>query len=182
MAIRRRELHPDETFQTRSGRQIPVVSEEQYLAQLVDLGRWQMFAGGAISVVVFRASTDLDGEQVTVGGVLEWKSATYSKQVDADPETQPQPMTYGEAVEATGGSPEPRDLSESIDLLQPDAAFDVLGRREVFEQPQVVHEEEPAPRAAEPAPPASSDGIGDGLEDIDPNAEDVSEIPEHLRA
>jgi hypothetical protein len=188
MAIRRRELHPDETFQTRSGRQIPVVSEEQYLAQLVDLGRWQMFAGGAISVVVFRASTDLDGEQVTVGGVLEWKSATYSKQVDADPETQPQPMTYGEAVEATGGPLElsamareqaERQWSEAVEAVENGAEIRVEAGSLA---PEVVHEEESAPRAAEPAPPASSDGIADGLEDIDPNAEDVSEIPEHLRA
>jgi hypothetical protein len=141
MAIRRRELHPDETFQTRSGRQIPVVSEEQYLAQLVDLGRFQLFAGGVITAVNFRA-----------------------------------PMTYGEAVEATGGLIDPTHFGAGDQVLntRTGETFEVEGK--------VVHEEEPAPRAAEPAPPASSDGIADGLEDIDPNAEDDSEIPEHLRA
>src|SRR4051812_29348675 len=101
MAIRRRELHPDETFITRAGREIPVVSEEQYLAALVDLGRFQLFAGGVITAVNFRAPTDLDGEMVTVGGVLEWKDRT-----DAKPQPEPvapQPVTpdagqFGEAL------------------------------------------------------------------------------------
>jgi hypothetical protein len=189
MAIRRRELHPDETFQTRSGRQIPVVSEEQYLAQLVDLGRFQLFAGGVITAVNFRAPTDLDGEMVTVGGVLEWKDRT-----DAKPQPEPESIrfaaeartvapgesrsvtSFGEAVEATGGLIDPTHFGAGDQVLntRTGETFEVEGK--------VVHEEEPAPRAAEPAPPASSDGIADGLEDIDPNAEDDSEIPEHLRA
>jgi hypothetical protein len=175
MAIRRRELHPDETFQTRSGRQIPVVSEEQYLAQLVDLGRFQLFAGGVITAVNFRAPTDLDGEMVTVGGVLEWKDRTDARP-QPEPATEPEPMTYGEAVEATGGLIDPTHFGAGDQVLntRTGETFEVEGK--------VVHEEEPAPRAAEPAPPASSDGIADGLEDIDPNAEDDSEIPEHLRA
>lgn len=165
MAIRRRELHPDETFITRAGREIPVVSEEQYLAALVDLGRFQLFAGGVITAVNFRAPTDLDGEMVTVGGVLEWKDRT-----DARPQPEPVAQPNPEIAGLTA-------LATSPEVLTPE-----WGDDNGDDPPEVVHEEDPAPRAAVPAPPASRDGIGDGLEGIDPNAEDVSEIPEHLRA
>jgi hypothetical protein len=161
MAIRRRELHPDDIFRTRSGHEIPVVSEEQYLAQLVDLGRFQLFAGGVVSALVQRAPTDLPNEMVTVGAVLEWKDRT-------DAKSQPEPEADSRAV--------PRDL-----LPTDGSDWTPLPADPEPEEP--VHEEEAAPaRAAVPAPPASGDGIGDGLEGIDPEAEDESEIPETLRS
>lgn len=174
MAIRRREIHPDQILTTRSGREIPVVSEEQYLAQLVDLGRFQLFAGGVVSALVQRAPTDLPNEMVTVGAVLEWKDRTDAKS-QPEPAAEPAPMDFAQAVEMTGGPMDPDQLQALIDAQEAGPEPDEI------EEP--VHEEEETPaRAAVPAPPASGDGIGDGLEGIDPEAEDESEIPETLRS
>lgn len=181
MAIRRRELHPDTVIETRGGRQIAVVSESQYLEQLVDLGRFQMFAGGVIQSVIFRAPTDLDGEMVTVGGVLEWKDRT-------DAKAQPEPAATSQgALSVTGsgqvdvgGNLTPEEierLGHELGLTEEEQGMDPTE-----EIPTIVHEEDPSPRAAEPAPPASGEGIEDGLEAIDPDAVDESEIPEHARS
>jgi hypothetical protein len=163
---RRRELHPDEIFQTRSGREIPVVSEESYLTQVVELARFQMFAGGVITALVQRHPTDLPGEMVTVGAVVEWKDRT-----DAKPQPEPvaAPRDFAEAlrenVEHPGGT-----------LADADVEF---GSK--TDEPYEPPEDEAEPRDAVPPAPASDDGIDDGIE-VDPLAVDESEIPAELRS
>jgi hypothetical protein len=150
---RRRELHPDQIFTTpKSGREIAVVSDEQYLEALVEVGRFQLFAGGVITSVLFRHPTDLPGEMVTVGGVLEWKDRT-----DAKP--QPEPVSaprLTDEVRAAVAAEEQEEFSRDMQAIManPDAV---------------------------PPPPASDEDINDGIE-VDPLAVDESEIPEHLRA
>jgi hypothetical protein len=84
MAIRRRQVHPDEILTLRDGREIPVVSDEAWLGALLEMGRVVSIAGGTLSATVLRHPTDLDGEMVTVGAVLEWKDRT-----DARPQPEP---------------------------------------------------------------------------------------------
>jgi hypothetical protein len=178
---RRRELQPDEILTLpKSGREIAVVSEEQYLGALVELGRVQMFAGGVITSVLFRHPTDLPGEMVTVGAVLEWKDRT-----DAKPQPEPSsaPRLTDEARAAVAAE-EQEEFSRDMQAIMANPAHpggtladadEALALEEPFEP------EESAPREAVPPAPASDDGINDGIE-VDPNAVDESEIPEHLRA
>jgi hypothetical protein len=166
MARRTRELHPDEVFTTRGGREIPVVSEEQFLNELLSLGRLQMFAGGVISSVVFRQPTDLPGEMVTVGAVLEWKDRT-------DARDQPEPVSQHDRdiVAAVREGVEIRVEAGSLSREDEQAALD-LGTYEPLDvegEPTVLPE------------PVTDDGVGDGLE-VDPEAVDEDSIPEHQRA
>lgn len=105
MARRTRELHPDEMVTTRGGREIAVVSEEQFLTELVNLGRVQAFAGGVITSVVFRQPTDLPGEMVTVGAVLEWKDRT-------DARDQPEPAHLDQIVAEPRWAPDAAGLPD----------------------------------------------------------------------
>jgi hypothetical protein len=173
---RRRELHPDQIFTTpKSGREIAVVSDEQYLEALVEVGRFQLFAGGVITSVLFRHPTDLPGEMVTVGGVLEWKDRT-----DAKP--QPEPVTEPRTVpQDLVGSPEWTPLPETLRANVEHPGGTLADADEALAPEEPFEPEESAPRDAVPPPPASDDGINDGIE-VDPNAVDESEIPEHLRA
>jgi hypothetical protein len=182
---RRRELQPDEILTLpKSGREIAVVSEEQYLGALVELGRVQMFAGGVITSVLFRHPTDLPGEMVTVGAVLEWKDRT-----DAKP--QPEPASPAREVEQTVREVEQtvREAGEQFAALAAQHADEdwrevqdaVANGAEIRVESGSLEAEESAPRDAVRPAPASDDGIDDGIE-VDPNAVDESEIPEHLRA
>jgi hypothetical protein len=174
---RRRELHPDQIFTTpKSGREIAVVSDEQYLEALVEVGRFQLFAGGVITSVLFRHPTDLPGEMVTVGGVLEWKDRT-----DAKP--QPEPSSPAREVPEPQAEWEPGKLymPESFRAVEEHPGGTLADADEALAPEEPFEPEESAPRDAVPPAPASDDGINDGIE-VDPNAVDESEIPEHLRA
>src|SRR5690349_16169336 len=85
MAIRRREVHPDEVLTLKDGTQLPVVSDEAFLGTLLEVGRFACFAGGVITTSMLRHPTLLDGEMVTVGAVIEWKDYTNAR-------AQPEPV------------------------------------------------------------------------------------------
>jgi hypothetical protein len=189
MAIRRRQVHPDEILTLRDGREIPVVSDEAWLGALLEMGRVVSIAGGTISGAVFREHTDLEGEMVTVHAVLEWKDRTDARP-QPEPATTPDHILTPEQIDAeeppsrdggNGAAALPFqgagevDLSEKIEELQPAEGFAWNGRgRETVPQPAVTEGGEPVlPR------PAHDDDVDDGLSGV--GGEDLSEIPEHMR-
>jgi hypothetical protein len=91
MAIRRRQVHPDEILTLRSGEQVPVVSDEAFLGAVLEVGRMVCFAGGTMNATVMRAPTDLPGEMATVGAVVEWKDRTDARE-QPEPSAEPQPI------------------------------------------------------------------------------------------
>jgi hypothetical protein len=222
MAIRRRQVHPDEILTLRGGDQVPVVSDEAFLGALLEVGRMVCFAGGVVTATVMRAPTDLEGERVTVGAVVEWKDRTDARE-QAEPVVKPQPMTaeqgqeFDAALDAHLARP-PEEYADDVDLepqpgngaaalpfqreeepLSADAALaqvdEALKQAPLAEQEikrehrieprvaleqSIAHEEGSSYRPVGPPAPASDDGIDDGL-DVDPDAVDLSEIPEGMR-
>lgn len=75
MAIRRRQVHPDETG---------VVTQEALIQALIEAASWLDFAGGMLEVVTARQPTGFPGEMVTTGAAIEWRDRT-----DARPQPEP---------------------------------------------------------------------------------------------
>lgn len=75
MAQRRWQIPPDQAMETPSG-PIAVVSQDALLKAIIDGAILLDRAGGCLSVVVRRYPGAIDGEMVTVGGVVEWKDRT----------------------------------------------------------------------------------------------------------
>lgn len=107
MAIRRRQVHPDQVYRLNSGEELEVVSDEAYLAALLEVGRHQCFAGGTINGTLLRHPTDLEGEMVTIGAVIEWKDRT-----DARPQPE---QTAPATAEPMGVNGAPRVVFEESD-------------------------------------------------------------------
>jgi hypothetical protein len=91
MAIRRRQVHPDEYLTLRSGEQVPVVSDEAFLGAVLEVARMVCFAGGTMNATVMRHPTDLPGEMATVGAIVEWKDRTDARE-QPEPAAEPQPI------------------------------------------------------------------------------------------
>jgi hypothetical protein len=93
-------VRPDETG---------TVSREALIGAMIDGATLLDIAGGVLSVVVGRAPTDVPGEMVMTGALLEWKDRT-------DARSQP------EAPVAV--TPEPRREPEPEVLAEPEADVD----------------------------------------------------------
>jgi hypothetical protein len=201
MAIRRRQVHPDEMLRLRDGREVAVVSDEAFLGAVLEVGRMVCFAGGTMNATVLRHPTELDGEMVTVGAVVEWKDRTDARE-QPEPSAEPRlteeaeqrireaggmlgaraqeeaQREFDEAVEAVANGAEivveAGSLSADEALAQVDAALAAP------EPPRIVHEEGSGYKPVGPAAPQTDDDVNDGLV-VDPDAVDDSEIPEHVR-
>jgi hypothetical protein len=117
MAIRRREVQPDEVLTLRGGKQIAVVSEGALYAHVARVVQFLDFAGGTVNITVLREPTDLPNEMVTIGAVVEWKDRT-------DARAQPEPTAARverAAAEVEQAGQEWEDLSERIGNLEPSA-------------------------------------------------------------
>jgi hypothetical protein len=87
--VRRWQVPPDE-----SG----TMSREALISALIDASALLDIAGGTLSVVVGRQPTNLPGEMVMTGAVLEWRDRT-----DAKPQPEaPSTVHTGEVVEVRG--------------------------------------------------------------------------------
>jgi hypothetical protein len=99
-----------------------VLSREQLIEALIDGAAILDIAGGVLSCVVGRAPTNLPGEMVMTGAVLEWKDRTDAKPqpepaatvtesaADPDPEAIPGQLTVDDALET--GEPDGFDYSK----------------------------------------------------------------------
>lgn len=165
MAIRRLALRPEP--------ETGYVSREAHVQAFMDLESQMWFSGGVGSIVVNRAPTDLEGEMVTVFGVLEWKDRTDAKPqaetatqlADAAPAPEQQPAQQ-QAADALSA------LAEQIGM-PPDQIVAALAAHAAGENGNGTA---PAPTTATAAVATeNTDGARDEPE------EDVSSIPEHLR-
>lgn len=92
--IRRWQVLPDIEFPTREGL-IPVVSRGAQVEAVLDAMSMVDRAGGGFSVVAGRAPTGMEGEMVTTGLIVEWRSRTDAKSVP-ESHTEVLPETYEE--------------------------------------------------------------------------------------
>lgn len=104
--IRRWAVQPDMGIETSEG-VVGVVSRELLNESLLDAGALLDRLGGAVTIVVGRHRTDMDGEAVTTGAAFEWKSGP---RAPAQPEAN---------VEAPGvrAEEEPEPEEESTEPL-----------------------------------------------------------------
>jgi hypothetical protein len=107
-----------------------VLSREQLIEALIDGAAILDIAGGVLSCVVGRAPTNLPGEMVMTGAVLEWKDRTDAKPqpepaatVTEAPAAIPGQLTVEDELEATG-EPDGFDYSklEAEDVEEPTPA------------------------------------------------------------
>lgn len=110
MAIRKWGVRPDYLF--RSGDvEVAAVSQDALVKALYDAAIVLDREGGFISVSTGRAHTDLEGEMVTTGAVVEWKDRT-----DARPQPEKQsavtepPLALVEDEPADDYDPEPGEV------------------------------------------------------------------------
>lgn len=83
MAIRRRQVQPGETG---------IVEFDDLVREVVNALGVQDFAGGVVSIVVDRMPTNLQGEMVTVGAVVEWRDRTDAKAAPEPATTKTEPF------------------------------------------------------------------------------------------
>jgi hypothetical protein len=200
MAIRRRQVHPDEILTLRDGREIPVVSDEAWLGALLEMGRVVSIAGGTISGAVFREHTDLEGEMVTVHAVLEWKDRTDARPQPEPASAPPTEHNYGadlalealrEQAPAEAPSRDGGNGAGALPFQGVEQPVQTVAPREGIEGPTEAEMEAERAVLTRPAPamtadgepvlprPAHDDDVDDGLSGV--GGEDLSEIPEHMR-
>jgi hypothetical protein len=110
-------VRPDETG---------TVSREALIGALVDGATMLDLAGGVLEVVVGRAPTDVPGEMVMTGALLQWKDRTDAKpQPEATVAVTPQPKP----------APEPQPLTAD--------EYDALGRQAAEERDEIAAAERP---------------------------------------
>lgn len=80
MAVRKWAVRPDQVFELANGEQIAVVSRQALVEALMDGEAMVHRGGGVLTLVVGRHPTDLPGEMVTTGAILEWKDRTDARQ------------------------------------------------------------------------------------------------------
>lgn len=73
MAIRNKQIQPDQMYSTVGYGDFPVISRDALESALVDLAGLVDHLGGTISLVVERHPTDLPGEMVTIRAVATWQ-------------------------------------------------------------------------------------------------------------
>ena len=152
MAIRRWSVPPDLQIQTHEHGPIAIVSRQSLEAAVFDALSMVDRAGGTFSVVVGRHPTDLPGEMVTTGAIVEWKDRTDAKEA---PER---------AVE----------LVAAPEVIDPEIVHD-----DEMPEPAVTVNEQIQEDQRELAAVAAQ-AIGDGL-DNPPDDEDLSSIPPEQR-
>lgn len=88
MAVRRWGVRPDEYGE---------VTQDALAAAMVEAAVVLSKCGGVITVLVHRQPTEIPGEMVTVGALLEWKDRTDAK---AQPEQPSAPAETDEPLES----------------------------------------------------------------------------------
>jgi hypothetical protein len=90
-----------------------VLSREQLIEALIDGAAILDIAGGVLTCVVGRAPTNLPGEMVMTGAVLEWKDRTDAK---------PQPEATGHVTETPAADPMAGQLTvdDALEQTEPD--------------------------------------------------------------
>jgi hypothetical protein len=104
MAVRRWQVRPDVGVPVDDG-MIGAVSRESFVDAVLDGVAMLDRSGGMLQIVVGREPTDLPGEMVTNGVVIEWRDRTDAK---AAPE---QPT---EVIAREDPDPEPEVLEEQL--------------------------------------------------------------------
>lgn len=84
MAIRRWRVHPDIQVPV-NGEWLDVVSREALVHGILDGVAMLDRTGGVLTVIVGRAATELDGEMVTTGAVVEHKNRSDAKPQPEEP-------------------------------------------------------------------------------------------------
>jgi hypothetical protein len=123
---RRWQVQPDPTG---------IMSREALIEALVDGAAILDIAGGTLSVVVGRAPTNLPGEMVMTGAVLEWRDRTDAKpqpeapapipgQTALDEQLEPAPEPEPEVVQNGAAEPDGFDYGklEAEDAEEPTPA------------------------------------------------------------
>ena len=109
---RRWQVQPDPTG---------ILSREALIEALIDGAAILDIAGGTLSVVVGRTPTNLPGEMVMTGAILEWRDRTDAKPQPEVPAPIPGQTTLDEQLEA---APEPAPEPEPEVTLNGDAEPD----------------------------------------------------------
>lgn len=150
MAVRRWRVSPDVQVPI-NGEWVDMVSREALVQGVLDGVAMLDRSGGVLTVIVGRQPTELEGEMVTTGAIVEWKNRT-----DAAPQPE---QSSSVPVHGAGlfASTEPTPEQEIAEQL--------AGETEI-----VV---EPATAPAEESP--------DGLDYSTLPDEDLSDIPVHAR-
>jgi fused signal recognition particle receptor len=123
MAIRRRQVHPDQMLATQTYGEIPYVSYEALAEAMLQLASTLDLAGGYAAVVLDRHPTDVPSEMVTVGAVIEWKDRTTDARPAPErsvvstplPDPQPEPEPQPEPPTALQPVPELRPEPDGLD-------------------------------------------------------------------
>lgn len=97
---RRWQVQPDETG---------TISREALIGALIDGAVMLDIAGGVLNVVVGRAPTNLNGEMVMTGAVLQWQDRT-----DAKPQAEA-PVTVASRVAVEHAEGEFREVAQALE-------------------------------------------------------------------
>ena len=126
MAVRRWRAIPDQVMQTPEG-EVGVVSRDEQISAILDAVALCDRSGGVFTVAYGRFPTDMPGESVTTGVVVEWASRTDAKaqpepQVDVLPREEPDPAIRAledEMAESSRRDYEALPASDEPDGLDP---------------------------------------------------------------
>lgn len=150
---RRWAVQPDHERMTPDG-PVGAVSREALDQAFLDAAALIWVAGGTIATVSGRARTEVEGEMVTTGLVLEWKDRT-------DAAEQP------ERAVSVAPAPAPVDMAAALQSLGPDALRALADSMDGQRAP------EPAPMVGQTSIP---DLIGDGLDERSLPEEDLASV------
>lgn len=157
MAVRRWRIHPDVQFPV-AGEMTAVVSRDALVEGILDGVAMLDRSGGVLTVIVGRTPTELEGEMVTTGAVVEWKNRSDAK---------PQPEQPSHVPVVSAGLFEPTEPEETVEK-----------QTIPYEEPTMRDLDEQAVAEALAAEPEPSP---DGLDYNTLPDEDVSDIPLHAR-
>lgn len=179
-------VRPDAALELPDGNVLEVVSRESLLQAFADMEAVLHVSGGGFTVITQRAATGVPGERVTVAAMIQWQDRTNARsQPEQDEQLYQPPPVYTPPPAAPEEDVLVADLEGQRIALEPADLEAVLAARAARETPPVpegppVLSPEEAMRAIEEGIPQQPPAIHPD-EPSDPEAEDVSQIPEHAR-
>lgn len=159
MAKRARAVRPDVGFTLQDGQTIGAVSDEALIDEVTSVLPLLNFMGGTMSVIVARHPTGVPGESVTVGAMIQWSTNAKAEAEPVSPArrvevAEPEYVEAHADVERVEAMQEQVDLSEKIQNLEPDTAFNI--------SPPMERYEDPTPEELEEALAAQEERIPEG--------------------
>lgn len=158
MAERIWRVHPDVQVPI-DGEWVDAVSRQSLVEGILDGVVMLDRSGGVLTVIVGRTPTELPGEMVTTGAIVQWKNRT-----DATPQPERAttvPVHSAGLFDRTEPDAPVADLPASDEVAEPAQGLDLEVGMEAYDPP------------AEPSP--------DGLDYDALPEEDLSDIPVHAR-